>query len=71
MPSIVIGEGKRRPCDQMWNCSPGRKACPFKIDPSPGHDESLKSLMMDWYYDGYYTGLYEGQQHANQAEPKS
>lgn len=32
-------------------------------------DESLKNLMMSWYYAGYYTGLYEGQQKAirNQA----
>jgi hypothetical protein len=26
------------------------------------HDESLKNLLMSWYYAGYYTGLYEGQQ---------
>ncbi|KAL8651699.1 MAG: hypothetical protein Q9210_003107 [Variospora velana] len=25
-----------------------------------GDDESLKNLMMSWYYAGYYTGLYEG-----------
>lgn len=25
-------------------------------------DETLKNLMMSWYYAGYYTGLYEGQQ---------
>lgn len=25
------------------------------------HDESLKNLLMSWYYSGYYTGLYEGQ----------
>ncbi|PSR78227.1 SMN family protein Smn1 [Coniella lustricola] len=25
-------------------------------------DESLKRLLMSWYYAGYYTGLYEGQQ---------
>ncbi|KAI4285153.1 MAG: hypothetical protein L6R35_004727 [Caloplaca aegaea] len=25
-----------------------------------GEDESLKNLMMSWYYAGYYTGLYEG-----------
>ncbi|KAJ5653440.1 hypothetical protein N7490_000443 [Penicillium lividum] len=25
-------------------------------------DESLKRLMMAWYYAGYYTGLHEGQQ---------
>ncbi|KAJ6440761.1 survival motor neuron protein (SMN) domain-containing protein [Purpureocillium lavendulum] len=30
-------------------------------------DESLKRLMMAWYYAGYYTGLYEGQQQAQQA----
>jgi len=27
-------------------------------------DESLKKLMMAWYYAGYYTGLFEGQQQA-------
>ncbi|KAF4451379.1 Survival motor neuron-like protein 1 [Fusarium austroafricanum] len=27
-------------------------------------DESLKKLLMSWYYAGYYTGLYEGQQQA-------
>lgn len=25
-------------------------------------DESLKKLLMSWYYAGYYTGYYEGQQ---------
>ncbi|KAI1002308.1 hypothetical protein K3495_g5892 [Podosphaera aphanis] len=33
-------------------------------------DESLKNLMMSWYYAGYYTGLFEGQQHANAASTK-
>ncbi|KAF1347845.1 hypothetical protein BDV97DRAFT_208672 [Delphinella strobiligena] len=28
-------------------------------------DESLKNLMMSWYYAGYYTGLYQGQQNAH------
>ncbi|KAJ1338198.1 survival motor neuron protein [Microdochium nivale] len=28
-------------------------------------DESLKRLLMSWYYAGYYTGLYEGQQGQN------
>lgn len=27
-------------------------------------DESLKNLMMSWYYAGYYTGLHEGEQKA-------
>ncbi|VUC33450.1 unnamed protein product [Clonostachys rosea] len=27
-------------------------------------DESMKRLLMSWYYAGYYTGLYEGQQQA-------
>ena len=27
-------------------------------------DESLKKLLMSWYYAGYYTGLYEGEQKA-------
>ncbi|TKA82307.1 hypothetical protein B0A55_01445 [Friedmanniomyces simplex] len=25
-------------------------------------DESLKNIMLSWYYAGYYTGLHEGQQ---------
>ncbi|KXG52290.1 Survival motor neuron [Penicillium griseofulvum] len=28
-------------------------------------DESLKNLMISWYYAGYYTGLHEGQQQAS------
>ncbi|KAH7040481.1 uncharacterized protein B0I36DRAFT_344220 [Microdochium trichocladiopsis] len=28
-------------------------------------DESLKKLLMSWYYAGYYTGLYEGQRSQN------
>lgn len=29
-----------------------------------GQDESMKNLMMSWYYAGYYTGIYEGQKQA-------
>ncbi|KAJ5144081.1 Survival motor neuron [Penicillium bovifimosum] len=29
------------------------------------NDETLKNLMMSWYYAGYYTGLHEGQQQAS------
>ncbi|KMU87264.1 hypothetical protein CIHG_04709 [Coccidioides immitis H538.4] len=32
-------------------------------------DESLKNLMMAWYFAGYYTGLYEGQRRANPQPP--
>lgn len=28
-------------------------------------DESLKNLMMAWYYAGYYTGLHEGQKQSS------
>jgi len=28
-------------------------------------DDSMKNLMMSWYYAGYYTGLHEGQQKAH------
>lgn len=27
-------------------------------------DETIKNLMMSWYYAGYYTGLLEGKQQA-------
>ncbi|KAL7623859.1 hypothetical protein AAE478_005415 [Parahypoxylon ruwenzoriense] len=29
-------------------------------------DESLKRLLMSWYYAGYYTGFYEGQKNQTQ-----
>lgn len=31
-------------------------------------DESLKKLLMAWYYAGYYTGLFEGQRQADQKQ---
>ena len=31
-------------------------------------DESMRSLMMAWYWAGYYTGLHEGQQKALQPQ---
>ncbi|KAH6897433.1 hypothetical protein B0T10DRAFT_557250 [Thelonectria olida] len=31
-------------------------------------DESLKKLLMSWYYAGYYTGLFEGQQQAQHSQ---
>jgi hypothetical protein len=34
-------------------------------------DESLKKLLMAWYYAGYYTGLFEGQQQQSQPEKRS
>ena len=33
-------------------------------------DETLKNLMMSWYYAGYHTGLYEGQQQAQNISSK-
>ncbi|EFW98414.1 hypothetical protein CMQ_4266 [Grosmannia clavigera kw1407] len=33
-------------------------------------NESLKKLLMSWYYAGYYTGLHEGQQQAAQGQPE-
>jgi len=30
-------------------------------------DESMKNLMMSWYYAGYYTGLHDGQQQSKPA----
>ncbi|OAL48809.1 hypothetical protein IQ07DRAFT_645563 [Pyrenochaeta sp. DS3sAY3a] len=33
-------------------------------------DQSLKNIMMSWYYAGYYTGLHDGQQQASKdAQP--
>ncbi|KAL3450855.1 hypothetical protein BJX65DRAFT_305011 [Aspergillus insuetus] len=36
-----------------------------------GQDESLKNLMMAWYYAGYYTAQYEAQQQKNQNGTRS
>lgn len=33
-----------------------------------GTDDSMKKLLMSWYYAGYYTGLYEGEQKAMQKQ---
>ncbi|CAF3649421.1 unnamed protein product [Fusarium graminearum] len=38
----------------------------FPIQTVLVQDESLKKLLMSWYYAGYYTGLYEGEQQAQQ-----
>ncbi|WPG98540.1 Hypothetical protein R9X50_00133200 [Acrodontium crateriforme] len=42
---------------------PGAAAMPTALI-NGAQDESMKNLMMSWYYAGYYTGLYEGQQKA-------
>ncbi|KAF4982134.1 hypothetical protein FZEAL_2194 [Fusarium zealandicum] len=40
----------------------GLPAFPVQTVLGSVQDESLKKLLMSWYYAGYYTGLYEGQQ---------
>ena len=37
-------------------------------DADPVGDDSLKKLLMSWYYAGYYTGLFEGQRQAQQQD---
>lgn len=32
-------------------------------------DETLKKVLMSWYYAGYYTGLYQGQQEQARKRP--
>ncbi|KAL4732605.1 hypothetical protein ACLX1H_001623 [Fusarium chlamydosporum] len=44
----------------------GVPAFPIQTVLGSVQDESLKKLLMSWYYAGYYTGLYEGQQQAQQ-----
>ncbi|KAM0493135.1 hypothetical protein ACHAP8_009491 [Fusarium lateritium] len=46
--------------------SQGVPAFPIQTVLGSVQDESLKKLLMSWYYAGYYTGLYEGQQQAQQ-----
>ncbi|RPB28616.1 hypothetical protein L211DRAFT_399523 [Terfezia boudieri ATCC MYA-4762] len=35
---------------------------PFPPSILAGENETLRNLMISWYFAGYYTGLYEGQQ---------
>ncbi|KAM0444145.1 hypothetical protein ACHAQK_002900 [Fusarium lateritium] len=44
----------------------GLPSFPIQIVLGSVQDESLKKLLMSWYYAGYYTGLYEGQQQNQQ-----
>ncbi|KAH7259683.1 uncharacterized protein BKA55DRAFT_687977 [Fusarium redolens] len=46
--------------------SQGLPSFPIQTVLGSVQDESLKKLLMSWYYAGYYTGLYEGQQQAQQ-----
>ncbi|RBQ69118.1 hypothetical protein FVER14953_11272 [Fusarium verticillioides] len=46
--------------------SHGTPSFPIQTVLGSVQDESLKKLLMSWYYAGYYTGLYEGQQQAQQ-----
>ncbi|KAK6712830.1 hypothetical protein SNK03_007236 [Fusarium graminearum] len=46
--------------------SQGVPAFPIQTVLGSVQDESLKKLLMSWYYAGYYTGLYEGEQQAQQ-----
>ncbi|EXA37394.1 hypothetical protein FOQG_09876 [Fusarium oxysporum f. sp. raphani 54005] len=46
--------------------SQGTPSFPIQTVLGSVQDESLKKLLMSWYYAGYYTGLYEGQQQAQQ-----
>lgn len=56
MPNAVINGGASSKVDlatSLWATL---------TDVSSVNDETLKNLMMSWYYAGYYSGLYEGQQ---------
>ncbi|KAF5537684.1 Survival motor neuron 1 [Fusarium napiforme] len=46
--------------------SQGTPSFPIQTVLGSVQDESLKKLLMSWYYAGYYTGLYEGQQQTQQ-----
>lgn len=64
MPNAIINSGeisKFRFAISMWGN--WTDFCLVK-------DETLKNLMMSWYYAGYYTGLYEGQQQVQSTPPK-
>ncbi|MCJ1324469.1 hypothetical protein MMC10_001131 [Thelotrema lepadinum] len=48
---------------------PGANSTAAQTFPNPtithsSQDQSLKDVMMSWYWAGYYTGLYEGQRQA-------
>lgn len=55
LPQHLIGQGET---NQRLHDAYGLVA---DVGPHAVHDESLKNLLMSWYYAGYYTGLYEGQ----------
>lgn len=61
-PQAVLGTGKRHVAAQVDSTLLTRSR--FAV-----RDESLKKLLMSWYYAGYYTGLYEGQQAQQQQGP--
>ncbi|KAL1849032.1 hypothetical protein Plec18167_006811 [Paecilomyces lecythidis] len=68
-PRVDVASSNAQPSqgreDQGMNPIPsGPNAMPEIL--LQGQDESLKNLIMAWYYAGYYTGLHEGQRRANQ-----
>ena len=58
-PEVLLGSG-----GQSWSILGLFRTDPLTQDLLVVEDESLKKLMMAWYYAGYYTGLFEGQQQA-------
>ncbi|BDD61181.1 hypothetical protein MAP00_006251 [Monascus purpureus] len=81
VPDADVTDAVQPETDPHQEPHPGEKAGGPEIGPSlsgPGaasmphailtqvQDESLKNLMMAWYFAGYYTGLHEGQQRAQQ-----
>jgi hypothetical protein len=52
----------------VLNSSQSQKKCSFELALIGAvKDDSMKNLMMAWYWAGYYTGYHEGEKAAKQA----
>jgi hypothetical protein len=60
IPAPLLGSGKSQ-SGTVYDEMAVSVACSRPADKCPVSDDSLKKLLMSWYYAGYYTGLYEGQ----------
>lgn len=63
MPQIMLGTGAFRHDSSHFGQF-------METDTLTVQDESLKNIMMSWYYAGYYTGLHAGQQLPANAPPQ-
>jgi hypothetical protein len=62
IPAPLLGTGKFLPRNLPYlNCRIDNRGYRISADRGVVRDESLKKMLMSWYYAGYYTGYFEGQ----------